>query len=80
MAAFRAFLIAGLLSLFNSVRAHAGVLVLFSGMFLYGAYWVFDGFRTREVPEVRFGLRVVGGFLFAFVLLVLDLILKLLGA
>ncbi|MAK60146.1 MAG: hypothetical protein CMK09_04130 [Ponticaulis sp.] len=77
MLGISAFILAAVISFVRPTNTHSGVLVLFSGMFLYGAFWVFEGFRTRDVPEVRFGLRVVGGFLFAIVFLGLNLILSI---
>lgn len=76
---FSAFVIASLLSLIMSSDQFSGVLVLFSGMFFYGAFWVFEGFRTHDVPEVRFGLRVLGGYIFAIFILSVNVIVQAFG-
>lgn len=78
--AIAAFALAALIAILPTGRSHAGLLVLFSGLFLYGLYWTYAGFRDRDVPEVRFGLRVVGGFLFASLVLAIDFGFQLTGA
>ncbi|MEM6535988.1 MAG: hypothetical protein AAF613_10145 [Pseudomonadota bacterium] len=74
-----AFVLGAALSLSNLIQGHAGLLVLFSGLFFYGLYWVREGFRDKDIPEVRFGLRVVGGFLFAIIVTGIDFSLSMLA-
>ena len=74
-----AFIAGSALSVSRLIDGHAGLLVLFTGLFLYGLYWLREGFREREIPEVRFGLRVVGGFLFAMLVVGIDFSLSLLA-
>ncbi|MEM6410345.1 MAG: hypothetical protein AAF683_02265 [Pseudomonadota bacterium] len=67
-----AFVVAGTISLTGLIDTHAGLLTLFIGMAVYGAYWLRAGFADGDVPEIRFGLRLVGGFVFAIVIVALD--------
>ena len=69
------FVLAATISLTRLIDAHAGLLVLFSGMFLYGLYWMIYGFRKNEVSEIRFGLRMIGGFIFAICVITVETVL-----
>lgn len=70
--ALAAFFIAAVMSSTSLIDAHSGLLTLFLGMAVYGSFWIREGFSQNDIPEIRFGLRLVGGFVFAVALLGLD--------
>lgn len=67
-----AFILASCFSAFNILKAHSGLTVLLAGLFVYGLYWTREGFKDADIPEVRFGLRLTGGFLFAIIVIGLN--------
>lgn len=68
-----AFAIAAAISLSPyGAGGRAGVATIFGGLCAYGLYWIYYGFRHRDRPEIRFGLRVVGGFIFALLIILID--------
>lgn len=69
-----AFLIAGAIDLTGLIDSHAGIFTLFTGMAIYGLYWLRAGLVDSDLPEVRFGLRLVGGFAFAALIVLLDIV------
>ena len=74
--AIAAYLIAALISATGLIDTHAGILTLFVGLAVYGAYWLRAGFVENDLPEIRFGLRLVGGFIFAMIIIALDIVIK----
>ncbi|MEM9725839.1 MAG: hypothetical protein AAF909_10285 [Pseudomonadota bacterium] len=49
---------------------------LFGGMALYGAFWTLYGLVRSDLSQLRFGLRVFGGFLLALVIFLADAALR----
>lgn len=75
--ALAAFVLAAGISFLFSDRFPAGVFTVYCGMLLYGLYWLLRGFVDEDAPEVRFGLRMIGGYAFAALVVGIDLILQL---
>lgn len=71
-----AFAAAYALSLLDFAIQRSGLLTIFAGMLLYGAYWLYYGWREADAPEIRFGLRLVGGFVFAGAIIALDQLIR----
>lgn len=67
-----AFIAAVALSVGGAPVERPGLTAVFMGMFVYGVYWLSYGLLQDVFPEVRFGLRLVGGFVFAFGVIALD--------